>query len=657
MTVNSSVSSASSIGDGVSTVFPVPFYFLADNHLKLISIGTNNAESDLVLNTDYSVQGAGIQAGGSVTMLNGAPAPGVRILIFRSVPIDQQVDYTPNDKFPAQVTEGAFDKLTMIAQELQTNQDASIRYPLSEFGTDGTLPSAAARAGTVLGFDDSGTIKFLPIPPNVGAGDLRNEVFVDGVDYTAGTSTTLTLSRLYTTKANLGSVVMQGVAQDPRSYQLSGLQLTFDAVIPLGVSSIWLTGGTTLSVDSNTAGKVAMSANGVDDTRSFQLACLVAQEIEFVGTGPFFLGPVTVPSSVKSWFSKSGAVVKPSGAVPVGANFSTWITASGLSDAKIGGLEFQAPSATYSGLISPGNYGGLTVLSLANCRYTVVDRVVTNGSGYTGISSALGIGNKILNCRAIDWLGNGIKASGSSLAALDLGTEISGCYSEGNGASSIAHGVVVLFGIDFNIHHNRAKNAGTFGFAAALCEGGVMGANQSYNSIHEGLNVEDSNHVKVFGNEVRWDAGGGPGIDFGMSFFGNTRNCIGLEVIGNKVLNSASSGIAFAGSASFGLQHSPVRDNFVFNCNAKQAAVAGGVDNLAGIMLSATLTQSNPIAGNTVVDTVGTLTYGIAELNFGTGFPSSNEITSNRTFGAFTAGAPIHANNASTKTALNTSQL
>lgn len=659
MTVSSTTRKAGPFsGNGVTTVFPFNFKVFDKSSIKLLLIDTNGNSTTLTLDSQYSVFVNTDQKnapGGSITYpISGAPLPaGYSLVALGDLPIEQETDITNSGGFYPDVVEDMIDRATIQIQQVEELAGRAIVVTEAE-NTAPVLPPAKQRAGMLLGFDLAGNVELIAPTASVGAGDLRNEIWIDGVDYISGTSTSVTLSRAYGNKANLGSVVMQGISQDPTTYSITGLTLAFDAVIPLGVPKIWCTGGTTLSVPlvsqvGVTAEQFGAKGDGsTDDTHAIQLALSASPCVEFAGPGPYICGSLTIPSTTKSLTSRCGAVVKPSGAVPAGAGFSTWITASGLSGAAIKGIEFKAPSATY---------GGLTVLLLADCLNTTVDQVKTTGSGYTGISAARGVGNRILNCRTTDWKGNGIQVSGSSLAVLDLGTEVAGCYTEGNGAASVAHGIAFIYALDFNCHHNRAKAAGTFGFEAAFCEGGVFDSNQSYNSIHEGLNVEDSNHVKTVGNIVRWDAGGGSGIDFGMSFFGNTRNCVGLEVIGNKVINSASSGICFAGSVSFGVQHSPVRDNFVFNCNAKRAGVAGGVDNLAGIMLSASLTQANPIAGNTVVDTAGTLTYGIAELNFGTGFPSSNEITSNRTFGAFSGGAAIHANNASTKTALNTSQL
>ena len=277
MTVNSTVSSAIYVGDGTSTVFQVPFYFLADTHLSVTSVNTDTlATSQLVLNTDYSVAGAGIQSGGAITMLTGAPASNIKILIFRDVPIDQQVDYTPNDKFPAEVTEQALDKITMILQEISTKESSSIHYPLSDFGVDGTLPSAPNRASKVLAFDDLGNQTLVPLPASVGAGDLKNEAWTAGIDFVAGTSNSVTLSRAYGSKADLGTVVMASVPQDPNTYSLAadGITLQFNAVIPAYVDRIWCYGGTTLSLntpadESVTDAKVAPGSklwNRINDT-------------------------------------------------------------------------------------------------------------------------------------------------------------------------------------------------------------------------------------------------------------------------------------------------------------------------------------------------------------------------------------------------------
>lgn len=667
MTVSSTTRKAGPfLGNGVITVFPFTFKVFDKTNIKLLLIDTNGNSTTLTLDSQYSVALNADQTnspGGSITYpITGNPLPaGYQLVALGDLPIEQETDITNSGGFYPQVIEDMVDRATIQIQQVAELAGRAIVVTEAE-NTAPVLPPAKQRAGMLLGFDIAGNVELIAPTATVGAGDLRNEIWVDGVDYISGTSNSVTLSRAYGNKANLGSLVMQGIGQDPTTYTLAGLTLTFNAVIPLGVSKIWCTGGTTLSVPLVSPVGVTVEQFGAkgdgstDDTHAIELALSASSCVEFAGPGPYICGPLTIPSTTKSFTSRCGSVIKPSSAVPVGSGFSTWITAAGLSGARISGLEFRAPSATYSGLISPGNYGGLTVFSLANSTDTVLDRIVTNGSGYTGISNALGTGNKILNCRAIDWLGNGIVTSGSSLAVLDTRTEIAGCYVHGNGVTSIANGIAAIFAIDFDMHDNNAEQAGTFGFAAALCASGIMARNTSLESVHEALNVEDSSMITVIGNKGRW-APGGNSIDFGMSFFGNTQNCVGLTIIGNTVQNSGSSGFAFAGSlAGFGIQHSTLKNNLALNCNAKKAAVAGGVDNLAGILLSGSLIQSNDIDDNSVIDIIGTVTYGIGEIDQGVGRPSSNFVRANSTSGAFTGGSALFLS-ASTKHALNSSEM
>ncbi|MBR8224074.1 right-handed parallel beta-helix repeat-containing protein [Burkholderia ambifaria] len=249
MTVTSSIQDASYATDGSTTSFPTGFYFLNQNDVFVDKIDSNGARTPLMIGTDYSVNGAGMENGGTVTT-NIAYAAGSTLHLYRLVPVTQETEFQQNDPFPAKTVEKALDKLTMIAQQESAATINSIRYPLSEYGTDGTLPKKNDRAGKVLAFDSTGQQVLVPMPPSIGAGDLTNETWSDGVDFVAGTSTHVGLSRTYGTKANLGIVVMAGVAQDPASYSLAdgGMTLQFDAPIPLGVSRIWCVGGTTLSL-------------------------------------------------------------------------------------------------------------------------------------------------------------------------------------------------------------------------------------------------------------------------------------------------------------------------------------------------------------------------------------------------------------------------
>jgi hypothetical protein len=65
--------------------------------------------------------------------------------------------------------------------------------------------------------------------------------FAAGVDFTAGTTTSLTLSRNYKTAAALW-VAFDAAAQGPDQYSLSGKTLTFTSAIPTGTSKVFVKG-------------------------------------------------------------------------------------------------------------------------------------------------------------------------------------------------------------------------------------------------------------------------------------------------------------------------------------------------------------------------------------------------------------------------------
>lgn len=159
MTVSSELSSVSYSGDGSTTAFPVPYYFLENSHLQLLLVQLSNGSvTPLAEGSDYTVTGAGNLSGGSVTTFV-APAVGFNLYINRNVPATQETDYVANDPFPAESHERALDKLTMIAQQVNTNASGAIRVAIGD-PEPARLPPAAVRADMLMGFSSTGD----PIP-------------------------------------------------------------------------------------------------------------------------------------------------------------------------------------------------------------------------------------------------------------------------------------------------------------------------------------------------------------------------------------------------------------------------------------------------------------------------------------------------------------
>jgi hypothetical protein len=118
MTLSTTINRVTYTGNGVTTAFSFPYRFLANSHLRVSLVSAAGGETVQTLNSDYTVTGAGVSAGGTVTMTT-APTSTQELIIERIVPITQATDLRPNDRFPAETVEQVFDKLTMIDQQLE----------------------------------------------------------------------------------------------------------------------------------------------------------------------------------------------------------------------------------------------------------------------------------------------------------------------------------------------------------------------------------------------------------------------------------------------------------------------------------------------------------------------------------------------------------
>lgn len=233
MTVSSETAKVEYTGDGSTTTFPVPFYFLADSHLKVVTLN-NNVETILVLSVDYTVSGAGNSSGGSITTTT-APLAGVQVTIVRNVPLTQETDYQPNDPFPAASHEEALDKLTMEVQQLNEELTRTITLPISAIA-DTELPMP--EASSVIAWNQDGyALENVPLSEIVNtavAGYARADIFSGN-----GSATAFTLTSNPGSQANL-DVSISGVTQKPGiDYTwTSGTTITFTTAPPNASNNI-----------------------------------------------------------------------------------------------------------------------------------------------------------------------------------------------------------------------------------------------------------------------------------------------------------------------------------------------------------------------------------------------------------------------------------
>lgn len=156
MSVNTTTSRITYAGNGVTLAFAFPYYFLQQQDLVVILTDSLGNETTQVLGTNYTVANAGVQSGGTVTMVV-APAIGYTLVILRDASEVQNLTLVENDPLPAAEVENAFDLLTMLVQRIRDLISRALVLPdgfASSF--TGTLPNTLP-ADTVLQVNDAGT--------------------------------------------------------------------------------------------------------------------------------------------------------------------------------------------------------------------------------------------------------------------------------------------------------------------------------------------------------------------------------------------------------------------------------------------------------------------------------------------------------------------
>ncbi|QJE74563.1 hypothetical protein HHL28_17170 [Aerophototrophica crusticola] len=147
------------LADGGTAAFAFPFPIFAQADLRVF---LNAAPQD----GGFTVSGAGQTEGGSVTFAS-PPAAGTVVTLERRLSVERLSDFGESGPLSARALNEQLDRMTAMVQEARAEQERVVRAPATDLAATLELPSRAARAGKVLGFDEVGAP--VALPPGSGA--------------------------------------------------------------------------------------------------------------------------------------------------------------------------------------------------------------------------------------------------------------------------------------------------------------------------------------------------------------------------------------------------------------------------------------------------------------------------------------------------------
>jgi hypothetical protein len=136
MTVNTvDITDGPYLGNDLTVEFSYNFRIENKNQLKVYdnNVGSTNSIL-LVVDTDYTVSGLGVDGGGIITMTT-APATGRTVYIRSNYLLTQDTDLNSQGGFFPDVHESSFDKLTFISQQLSDRIDRAATVSENYAGT------------------------------------------------------------------------------------------------------------------------------------------------------------------------------------------------------------------------------------------------------------------------------------------------------------------------------------------------------------------------------------------------------------------------------------------------------------------------------------------------------------------------------------------
>jgi hypothetical protein len=179
------------LGTGAQTAWPFTFKVFAEADIRVVVVNSISVETELVLDTDYSVSlnsNQDTSPGGTVTYpISGSPMPiGSSLVIVGDIDYDQPYDVPTGGNFNPTALENELDRILMQMQQLREIVTRALLAPVTS-AASGQLP--APEANTLIGWNSAeDALQNIPLTDLVTAqtyGSFRNDPFTgDGVEDT-----------------------------------------------------------------------------------------------------------------------------------------------------------------------------------------------------------------------------------------------------------------------------------------------------------------------------------------------------------------------------------------------------------------------------------------------------------------------------------------